>query len=146
MSRNTHHSEPRYIHVICNHLMRLRFTTHHRRGTQPQSSNNFHQSEVSRNMHHFITFCRSNIEIYWLEEADIHFTSKMHFLPALIKIIVQSEPLYTSFKMQLKLNVIKIHHQEWAVPHLNFEDSLLAKAVVQCGEWALADLTLMLYN
>ena len=146
MSRNIHLSETRYIHVIGNRLLRLSFTTHHHRATQPQSSNNFHQSEVSRKMYHFITVCWSNIEIYWLEKADIHLTSKMQFLLAFIKIIVEIEPLYTSFKMQLKLNVINYHHRERAVPHLNLEDPFLAKAVVQCGEWPLADLTLLLYN
>ena len=48
--------------------------------------------------------------------------------------------------MQSKLNIIKIHHREWAVPHLALECPIFTAAVVQCWEWALAELTLVLYK
>ena len=146
MNRSTHHSKTQYIHVNCNYLLRASFFTHHRRGSQQQSSNNFRQSEVSRNMHHFSANCRSNMQVYWLEWADIYFTLKMHFAPVFIKIIVSTELIYISFEVQLKLDIIKLHQLEWAAPHLTAPCPLFTTVVVQCWEWVLVDLILLLNN
>ena len=146
MNRSTHHSKTQYIHVYCNYLLRVSFPTHHRRGTQQQSSNNFHQSEVSCNMHHFSANCRSKMQVYWLEWVAIHFTLKMHFAPVHIRIIVSTELIFTSFEVQLKLDIFELHQLEWAAPHLSAPCPLFTTEVMQYWEWVLADLTLLLNN
>ena len=145
VSRNTHLSKTHYIRAKSGHLIWVSFTTHHYRATQPHSPDKVHQLEVSCNTHHFSASCFGNFEVHWLEWTDIRLSPKKQFVLALIKIIIYIEPYYTSFTAQKTLNIVKLHHREWAVPHHTLECPYSFAAVVHCWEWALAYLTLVLF-
>ena len=145
MNRNTHHSKTQYIHTSCDHSNWVSVTTHHHRATQPHSHNKYYQSEVRRNTHHCSANYRSNLEIYWLDLADIHFSPKSQFVLVSIKTILQSDPSYTSFRVQSQMNVIKIHQREWSVPRFILKCPYFTAAIVPCWRWALADLTPVLF-
>ena len=57
------HSKTQDTHAKSDHSNRMSFTTHLHHATQPHSSKNLHQLEVSRYTHHFSAICSTNLGI-----------------------------------------------------------------------------------
>ena len=71
MGCNTHRSKTQYIHAKSDPSSWMSFSTHNHRATQPHSSMNIHQLQMSCNTYPFSAIFTSNFEIHPLELAAL---------------------------------------------------------------------------